>query len=317
MGFFFAVHLRGERVCERALRRVERRAALRRHGVDFIHGNEREEREALLYIRIVHIAPVLIEVVDAGLFRVEPERTLFGLAHLLAFACGEEGCRERVSGLLLLAADEVCAAKDVAPLVVAAHLETAAVFAVEHEKVVALHEHIAHLKEGEPALHALLVAFRAEHLVHGEMHADVAHEIEEVEVPKPFRVVGEDGGVFAFKRNKARHLLLETGGVVVELFPGHHAAHVRFAGRIADSGRAAAEQHNGPVAAALHVRHGHERNIVANVQAVRSGVKADIESDTLLSQKLMKFLGVRRLLDEAALCEYVVCVSHCVSRFLS
>ena len=104
---------------------------------------------------------------------------------------------------------------------------------------------------------------------------------------------------------------------MIQFFARHHAAHVRFAGRVADGGGSAAQKHDGPVAAALHVRHSHERNIVADVQAICRWVEADIKSDTLLSQKFMEFLGVRRLLDEAALCEYVVCVPHCVSLFLS
>ena len=101
---------------------------------------------------------------------------------------------------------------------------------------------------------------------------------------QPAGVVFYYGGVFAFKVEHVRHLFLEAGSVVLYLFCGHHAAHVRFAGRVADVCCAAAEQHYRPVSRALHMRHGHQRNIVADVQAVRSRIEADIKSDTLLSQ---------------------------------
>ena len=116
------------------------------------------------------------------------------------------------------------------------------------------------------------------------MHANVAHEIEEIEVAEPIRIVRKNGGILSLKGHKARHLLLEAGGVVIQFFTRHHPAHIRFAGRVADGGRAAAKEHDGPVPAALHVRHGHEGNIMADVQAVRSRIEADIKSDTLLSQ---------------------------------
>ena len=130
---------------------------------------------------------------------------------------------------MLLAADEVRAGEDVAPLVVAAHFQYAAVFLVQHKEIVALHQHVAHFKECKAALHALLVAFCGKHPVNAEQGTYVAHELKEVERMQPAGVVFYYGGVFAFKVEHVRHLLLEAGSVVLYLFGGHHAAHICFA----------------------------------------------------------------------------------------
>ena len=100
---------------------------------------------------------------------------------------------------MLLAADEVRTAEDIAPLVVTAHFELATVIPVEAEKIVALHEHIAEFEEGQAALIALLIAFRAEHLVYGEMDCDIAHEVHEIEIAEPVGVIDEDSTVLSLK----------------------------------------------------------------------------------------------------------------------
>jgi hypothetical protein len=127
---------------------------------------------------------------------------------------------------------------------------------------------------------------------------------------QPAGVVFYYGGVFAFKVQHVRHLLLEAGSVVLYLFCGHHAAHVRFAGRVADVCRAAAEQHYRPVARALHMRHGHQRNIVTDVQTIRRGVEADVEGQLLFAHQFPELFRMGTLLNKAAFLKYVVCVSH-------
>ena len=212
--------------------------------------------------------------------------------------------------MLLLTPYKVCAAEDVAPLVVAAHFQHAAVFLVQHKEIVALHQHVAHFKESEAALHTLLVAFRGKHPVNAEQGAYVAHEFKKVERMEPISVVFNYCGILAFKVQHVRHLLLEAGGVMLNFLGGHHAAHVGLAGGVADVCRAAAEQHYGPVARALHMRHGHQRNIVADVQAVCRGVEADVEGQFLFAHQFPEFFGMGTLLNKAAFLKYVVCVSH-------
>ena len=65
----------------------------------------------------------------------------------------------------LFAADQVCAGQHIAPLVIASHLQAAAMALEQFKKIIALHQHIIELKEGQPPLQPLLVAFRRQHAV--------------------------------------------------------------------------------------------------------------------------------------------------------
>ena len=58
------------------------------------------------------------------------------------------------------------------------------------------------------------------------------------------------------------------------------------------------------MARALHVRHGHDRDIVADVQAVGGGVEADVERGRLL-ELLVQLVLKRQLGNESALLEYI------------
>ena len=303
------MYLSGKGICQYLLGVVQRGAALGAKRAYLVHGYEGEQAQTLFHVRVVYIAPVLIEIVYAGLVGVEPQGALLGLTHLLSLAGGEEGGGEAVCGLLLLLADKLYAAQHVAPLVVAAHLEHAAVLAVELEEVVALKQHIAHLEEGEAFFHALLVALEGEHAVYGILGAYIPHEIEEVEAAEPVGVVG-DYGLAVRKVYKAGHLLLKTGGVVVYLLGGHHPAHIALAGGVADAGGAAAQEDYGEMACALHVGHCHQCYIVTDMQAVGSRVIADIKGCLFLSQELAELFGVGALLEKATFSQYIVYVCH-------
>ena len=63
------------------------------------------------------------------------------------------------------------------------------------EEVVALHQHIGKFQKAQAVIgrHAGLVAFGGEHLVYREQGADVAHELNEVEIAQPVAVIGNDG----------------------------------------------------------------------------------------------------------------------------
>ena len=55
-------------------------------------------------------------------------------------------------------------------------------------------------------------------------------------------------------------------------------------------------QRDGPVPRALHMRHGHELYVMADVEAVRRRVKADIERDFFFAEQLFAFFGMGTLL---------------------
>ena len=58
---------------------------------------------------------------------------------------------------------------------------------------------------------------------------------------------------------------------------GHHAAHIRSAGGVADHSRAAADENNGLVARHLQALHKAKRHKMTDVQRIGGRVKADVE----------------------------------------
>ena len=117
-------------------------------------------------------------------------------------------------------------------------------------KVIGLHDHIVEFQERKALLHALFVAFGAEHVVHTEARAHFAQQLHIIQVQKPLGIVQHHGLAFT-ELNKALHLTLEALGIVRNILLGQHFAHIRPAGRIADHSGAAANQRNGPVARQL------------------------------------------------------------------
>ena len=93
--------------------------------------------------------------------------------------------------------NQLAAGGDVAPLIAAAHLQPAAEAIVQHEVVVGLQQLVAELGERDAivAAETPLHRFLRHHVVHGEVLADVAEEIEEADRAQPVDVVGHARGV--------------------------------------------------------------------------------------------------------------------------
>ena len=242
------------------------------------HRQEGQEGQALFDILIIHIAPVLIEMIGRRFLRIEPEGAGFGFAHL-APVMGQEQLEGAGKGLLIfLLAHQVRAAEHVAPLIITAHFQAAAVAMEQLQEVIALHEHIGELQETEPVFrrHAGLVTIRRKHAVDGKLGTDVPHELNKIQMAQPVPVIHDERLALA-EIQETGHLLFDTFHVMVNRFHGQHLTHIRFAGRIADHGRAAAHERDRLMAGPLHMRHGHDRNIMADMQAVRRGIKTDIK----------------------------------------
>ena len=152
------------------------------HLLDLLDGDEGQKLHALHHIRVIHIPPVLEEVVGRGLLRIQPDGAGLGFAHLFALGIEQQGDGHGGGVLAQLLADQFGAAQHVAPLVVAAELEVAAVFLEKAEEVVALHNHVVEFQEGQALLHPLLVAFGPEHVVHREAGADISDKLHVIEV---------------------------------------------------------------------------------------------------------------------------------------
>ncbi len=85
-----------------------------------------------------------------------------------------------------------------------------------------------------------------------------------------------------------------------------HLAHIRFAARVADHAGAAAEQHDRRVPRTLQVGSHHNRDKMADMQAVRRRVKANVKCRFPVVEKIPDLLLVRGLCNQAALFQFFV-----------
>ena len=199
------------------------------HLVDLLERQECQHTDALEHIGIVNVAPVLVELKGRGLIRVEPDGALGGLAHLFALGIEQERNRHSVCIFAELTTDELRAAEHVRPLVVAAELHVAAVVLEHVVEVVALHDHVVELEEGQALLHALLVALSTQHVVHREACSDLAQKLNVVERLEPLGIV-EHERLAVREVNEALHLTLEALGIVFDGLLSKHLAHIGAAG---------------------------------------------------------------------------------------
>ena len=211
--------------------------------------------------------------------------------------------------LVQLLADEVDAAEHVGPLIVAAELHLAAVILVQSVEVVALHQHIGKFKEGKSGLHAVDIAARAEHFVYIELRSDVTHEIQEVQITEPVRIVDDLCLSFA-KFDEAGHLLLEAFYIVINHINGHHLPHVGAAGGVADHRGASADKGDRLVARRLKSLHQQQGHKVAHMQGISGRIKADIEGGFSLIDEIGDFLFVCELREQSARLKFFV-KCHC------
>ena len=141
------------------------------------------------HVGIADVSPILIELIRRGFLRIEPDGALLGFAHLFAFAVLQQFHGQTEYFFSVAAAVQFDAADDVAPLIVAAQLHDAAILTVEHEEIVTLHQHIVQLEERETPLQALLIAFRGQHPIHGEMYSDFAQKVNVIQIAQPIGIV--------------------------------------------------------------------------------------------------------------------------------
>ena len=108
----------------------------------------------------------------------------------------------------------------------------------------------------------------------------VAKEVEVVERHQPLGVVDQDGvGVARAEGQEFRERALDRGGVLGDLLFAQELAHLLLAGGIADARGAAAEEHDRLAAGLLEAAQVHDLGEVADVQARRRHVEADIAGD--------------------------------------
>ena len=106
-GFFLAVHQLRHFKSQHFLGRIDFLIPQRAQSADFLHRQERQQRQAFCNVGIIHIAPVLVEIVGRSFFRVQPKRALLGLAHLASVAGRQQGKGKAERRFGFLAPDQV------------------------------------------------------------------------------------------------------------------------------------------------------------------------------------------------------------------
>ena len=99
----------------------------RSQAADLVHGQEGEVGQEPFHVGVVGVDPELEVIVGRSPVGVQPDRSGGGLTHLGPGGGGYQGEGQAVELLPAQAAVEVDPGGDVAPLIVAAHLQPAAV----------------------------------------------------------------------------------------------------------------------------------------------------------------------------------------------
>src|SRR5699024_11402404 len=176
--------------------------------------------------------------------------------------------------------DQLHAGEQVAPLVVAAGLQGAAVAAVQLQEVHALQDLVAELGEadalvtGQAPGHGVL----GEHGAQAEVFADLTQHVDCGEVFGPVEVVHQQGRVLPVEVEELGNLGVQPArpvghdllGVQVT-FPGHT--------RVTDHAGRTAHQGDRPVPGALQVPQQHQLHEVSVMQAGGGGIEAAIVGD--------------------------------------
>ena len=91
------------------------------------------------------------------------------------------------------------------------------------QEIVGLQQHVAEFREGDPSLEAGLHRFLLQHVVHGEMLPNVAHELDRPERPQPLCVVYENRCVALsgiLEPQKALELRANATHILLDLLKG-------------------------------------------------------------------------------------------------
>ena len=151
---------------------------------------------------------------------------------------------------------------------------------VQDKEVVCLKKLVVEFDEGETLLsfQPYSVRLHTDHLVHFEVLPDVPKEVDVVEVAAPVGIVDVHAG-FPVEIQESLHLAKHSSAVRVDILDRQHLAHLGLPAWVADKRRGSANEADSLMPVALEVRHSHDRNEAADVQAVSRGIEARIECD--------------------------------------
>ena len=179
------------------------------------------------------------------------------------------------------ATNEFDAGRDVAPLVGATHLHLDALVFAEMPEVVGLQEHVRELgvRDAVLALHARAHGFFGNHLIDGEVFADVAQEIEGAHRCGPVGVVDQARRVRTVEIENPLELLLHTRHVVRERLAIEQVPLFAASTWVTDHASGSAGQHHRAMSGQLETAQHHLAEQVAGVQRVGRGIESDVHTD--------------------------------------
>ena len=166
-------------------------------------------------------------------------------------------------------------------------------------EVIALHDHVVELQEAQALLHALLIALGPQHVIHREAGANLPQQLNIVQRHQPLGVI-EHQRLPVREINEFLHLALEALGIVNDILPGEHFAHIRPAGGIADHRCAVANEGDGLIAGHLQALHQAQSHEVPHMQGVRCAVKANVEGCLAVVDHLPDLVLIGHLCDQPA-----------------
>jgi hypothetical protein len=148
---------------------------------------------------------------------------------------------------------------------------------VQAHEVVGLQQHVAELGVGNSLFRALksgLDRLLGHHLVHREVLADVAQEVQHGHLAQPQAVVEEKG---VRQIEELGELRTDALQMLAEHLFGEHGPLVQLPSGIPDHPGPTAGQRNGPVSSQLEASQGAQLEHVPHMQAVGGGVEAGID----------------------------------------
>ena len=246
---------------------------------DFSHGQFGEQPHEARHIGIFRIAPELPVIIRRNAIGIEPHGTLRRLAHLRPGCGGDQRCRQAKGFRLIHAPDQIGPHDNIAPLIGPAHLQHHTMATAQFQEVIGLKQHVVEFKEGQRliAFQPLLHAFHRQHAIDAEMPPDITQEGNVQQLVQPFRVIEHDGIRRAITEGQEGiEYLTNTGLIGFDLRIRKQGPRFIPEGRIAHLCRAAAHQHHGAIAGALHQPQQHDLHQGPDMQAIGSRIKADI-----------------------------------------
>ena len=237
------------------------------------------------------------------LILVQPHRALGRLAHLGAIGPRDQRGRQAKGILRIHPADEIGAVDDIAPLVTAAHLQRAAKPPVQFQIIIGLENHVVELDEAQrllplqPQPHAV----KRQHPVDREMPAIIAQERHQLQPRQPIIIVDHHRiGRPIAKAQEPLENPLDAGQIGIDLLIPQQLPRLILARRITNLGRPAAHQHDRLVPRLLQMPQHHDRNQIADVQAERRAIKADIGRDRALARRAIQRRRIGDLMNKPA-----------------